>query len=83
MATYELKNHAAFAGHEPGPSRLFDQIRSYFTNPFAVSQERRAYLDTLQELQGMSDRDLADVGISRGDIERIARDAGELKRVAA
>jgi uncharacterized protein YjiS (DUF1127 family) len=83
MTTYELENHAAFSGHELKTNSLFNLVRSYFTNPFAVSQERRAYLDTLQELQGMTDRDLADVGISRGDIDRIAREAGEMTRLAA
>lgn len=80
MATYELRSHGAFAGHESAANSLFSQIRSYFTNPFAVSDERRAYLETFRELQALSDRDLADIGISRGDIERIAREAAELKR---
>jgi uncharacterized protein YjiS (DUF1127 family) len=83
MATYELKNHTAFSGHELKANTLFDRLRSYFTNPFAVSEERRAYLDTLHELQVLTDRDLADIGISRGDIYRIAQEAADAKRVNA
>jgi uncharacterized protein YjiS (DUF1127 family) len=34
---------------------------------------RAAYLRTLREMQALSDRDLADIGIARADIEDIAR----------
>lgn len=33
------------------------------------------YLQTLADLRGMSDRDLADIGISRHSIREIAREA--------
>ena len=35
----------------------------------------RRYNRTVTELKALSNRDLADLGISRGDIERIAREA--------
>ena len=79
MATYELKNPVAFSGHDPKANNLLDRIRNYITNPFAVSEEKRVYLQTLHELQALDDRDLADIGISRGDIHRIAREAAEMK----
>ena len=82
MATYELKNSTVFSGHELKANTLFDRVRKYFTNPLLVSEERRAYLKTLHELQALTDRDLADIGISRGDIHRIAREAAEMKRAA-
>jgi uncharacterized protein YjiS (DUF1127 family) len=82
MATYELKHHAGFARQELNAGDLLGQIIGFLKNPFAVSEERRAYLETLHELQVLSDRDLADIGISRGDIERIAHEAAELKRTA-
>lgn len=36
-----------------------------------------AYQTTLQELKNLTERDLEDIGFSRGDIEGIARDAAE------
>lgn len=43
---------------------------------WTVARERRAvYLQTLNELSAMSDRDLADISVSRLQIEDIARDA--------
>lgn len=36
------------------------------------------YSRTYSELQNLTDRDLADLGISRGDISRIAREAVRL-----
>lgn len=38
-------------------------------------QRRRVYLETLNELNGLSDRDLADLGILRTDIGQVAREA--------
>ncbi|MFN3721712.1 MAG: DUF1127 domain-containing protein [Paracoccaceae bacterium] len=41
-----------------------------------VARERRAlYLQTLNELSAMSDRDLADINVARVSIEDIAREA--------
>ncbi len=37
--------------------------------------ERAAYHRTLRELDGLTDRELLDLGISRHDISRIAREA--------
>lgn len=40
------------------------------------ARERRAvYLKTLEELQSMTDRDLADINLSRVQIEDVAREA--------
>ena len=36
-------------------------------------QAWRRYRDAVRELSQLSDRDLADIGIRRGDIEEIAR----------
>ena len=40
-----------------------------------VVKEHSVYKKTLTELNSMNDRDLADIGISRGDIEFIACEA--------
>ena len=42
-------------------------------------QRRRVYLQTLHELNGLSDRDLSDLGIARSDINNVAREAAYLK----
>ena len=38
----------------------------------------RRYRETLRELQGLSGRELTDLGIRRGDISRLAREASRL-----
>lgn len=38
----------------------------------------RRYRETLRELQGLSSRELTDLGIHRGDISRLAREASRL-----
>ena len=38
-------------------------------------QAWRRFRDTVRELSRFSDRELADIGISRGDIEKVARQA--------
>lgn len=53
---------------EAGPYRWIADLR-------AAWSEYRAYIDTLTELEAMSDRDLADIGISRHSIRDIAREA--------
>lgn len=42
---------------------------------FKFLKKLRIYRRTYNELSGLSDRDLADLGISRYDISRIASDA--------
>ena len=39
--------------------------------------EYRRYCRCIRELSGITDRELKDIGITRGDIERIARDNDE------
>ena len=38
----------------------------------------RRYRETVRELQGLSRRELNDLGIQRGDIGRLAREASRL-----
>lgn len=35
----------------------------------------RRYLDAVRELSQLSDRELSDIGISRGDIEHVVRES--------
>jgi uncharacterized protein YjiS (DUF1127 family) len=48
----------------------FDFVRRYL-------EHRRAYLRALRELSTFTDRELDDLGIGRGDIDRIAREAAQ------
>lgn len=41
---------------------------------FKYLKRRQKYLETVRELSMMSDRDLYDIGISRYDIRRIAKE---------
>jgi len=48
--------------------RAIDAVRDAFAR-------RALYVATLRELKGLSEHELADIGITRGDIHRLARDA--------
>ena len=48
----------------------FEFVRQYL-------EYRRVYLRTLRELSTCTDRELHDLGIGRGDIEHIAREAAQ------
>jgi uncharacterized protein YjiS (DUF1127 family) len=48
----------------------FEFVRHYL-------EKRRVYLRTLRELESCTDRELQDLGIGRGDIEHIARQAAQ------
>ena len=47
---------------------MFEVLKSRYTN-------WKRYTRTLQELEALSSRELADLGISRSDIPRLAREA--------
>ncbi len=47
---------------------MLHKIKNYFNN-------RKIYNRTVNELCGLSDKDLSDIGISRSDIYRIARES--------
>ncbi len=48
-------------------NKLFDRFRRW-----------RRYRDTVRELQGLTPRELNDLGINRGEISRLAREAARL-----
>ena len=43
----------------------------------AIFQQWRRYNDSLRELNQLGDRELADIGITRGDIPRVAWESAE------
>jgi uncharacterized protein YjiS (DUF1127 family) len=82
MASYNVKSHSDFAGYDvPAENGAIGGVRRVLRNVSAWSQERRAYNQAAFELSGLSDRDLADIGIARCDIPSIAREAAQAKKV--
>ena len=47
-------------------------------NLYSRYRRWRRYRETLRELQGLTSRELNDLGIQRGDITRLAREATRL-----
>ncbi|MBC7946177.1 MAG: DUF1127 domain-containing protein [Burkholderiales bacterium] len=80
MATYNVKAHPGFAGYDLAEERVAPNgIRRLFQKLTVWSQERRAYRQAVFELSELSDRDLADIGIARCDIEAIALQTAKAK----
>jgi uncharacterized protein YjiS (DUF1127 family) len=48
------------------------------SNLYSRYRRWRRYRDTVRELQGLSTRELNDLGIQRADIGRLAREAARL-----
>ena len=52
---------------------FFEKLGQVFTLAYFATldrvKKRREYLKTIRELQTMSDRDLSDIGFSRGEIK--------------
>jgi len=59
------------AGMAPAPTSRPGLIARFFR----ALEARRVYRATRNELNSLTDRELNDIGIGRGDIERIAREA--------
>jgi uncharacterized protein YjiS (DUF1127 family) len=67
--------HAAHIEQSFGSS-LWQSLSTGLTTTLAQRlAQRRAYRATCEELSALSDRDLADIGLYRADIEDIARRA--------
>ena len=74
MSSYDVKTHPAFAGYElEGENGVNNAVRRFFRRISVWSAERRAYLNAITELESLSDRDLADIGIARCDIPDVVR----------
>lgn len=58
--------------------RLGAQIREFLGTVSRHAARQAAYRRTLNELRVLTDRDLADLGIARADIRRIAQEAADL-----
>lgn len=62
--------HASFA--QPSRARRSPGLISALKTAFA---QRRLYSRTIEELQGLTDRELADLGLSRLSIAQVAHEA--------
>lgn len=49
---------------------------NYIKKALEKLDERAGYHQTIKELNSLSDRELADIGIARGDIVRVAKGGG-------
>lgn len=66
--------HTAYAGRGLLAGAAFAPTR-WFAEFHQAWTRLRAYRDTLAELDAMSERELADIGINRHSIREIAREA--------
>lgn len=67
----------AYASQSTSPRQtgLFSRLQRLRDALNTVMQQRAVYSRTLQELQALSNRELADLGIHRSEIPRIAAEA--------
>jgi uncharacterized protein YjiS (DUF1127 family) len=56
-------------------SSILSRISAATSNMMAALRKRQVYLTTMRELNGLSDRDLSDLGIHRSMLNEIAREA--------
>jgi uncharacterized protein YjiS (DUF1127 family) len=80
MATYNVKTHPAFGGYELGEEN--GTFRRLGAKIAGWHRARRAYRETFSELEALSNRELADIGISRSDITAVALNAADAARKA-
>ena len=54
---------------------IYDRLSAALSSVKVALQRRAIFSQTIRELQNLSNRELADIGINRTDIHRIAMDA--------
>lgn len=59
---------------------LLDRVSGIFKALAAARAQRKAYREAVNELQSLSSRELADLGISRSEIMFLAREAAYGKK---
>ena len=70
---YSNTDTTRIGGFRPG-----GRIREFLGAVSRRTARQSVYRKTLRELRALADRDLADLGIARADIRRIAWEAAEL-----
>jgi uncharacterized protein YjiS (DUF1127 family) len=61
-----------------GPQKQDKSMSRNMANLYNRYRRWRRYRNTVRELQGLSPRDLADLGITASEISRLAREASRL-----
>jgi uncharacterized protein YjiS (DUF1127 family) len=84
MSAYNVKAHPAFAGYELSEANgtFGGGFRRALAGIAAWRRSRSVYNRTFNELEALSGRELADIGITRYDIPFIAADAAKTARRA-
>jgi uncharacterized protein YjiS (DUF1127 family) len=78
MSAYNVKAHPAFAGYEISErTDEFGGLLGLYAKFSTWRRSRRAYNETFLELDTLSNRDLADIGVSRSDIPHLALEAAK------
>lgn len=70
MAAFTQMNRGAQAG-------IVERVQDLFAGLRASLRRRAVYRQTIAELKALTERDLGDLGISRWDINRVAREAAD------
>ena len=72
----------AFASETHGFSTtLVQRLNAYRAQLIEAAQRRKIYRTTVAELSALSSRDLADLGLGRTDIRRVAYEAAYGKNI--
>ncbi|MBC7477139.1 MAG: DUF1127 domain-containing protein [Pseudorhodobacter sp.] len=69
----------AYVNSRSSSVSIADRFAAFFKFGKDALERRRVYLQTVTELTNLSDRDLADLGLSRSNINAIAREAAYTK----
>jgi uncharacterized protein YjiS (DUF1127 family) len=72
---FSYAGSSLFCGQITGASRLRKKEPAMFANLVRLIREWKRYNQSLSELSRLGDRELADIGISRSDIHRVAWNA--------
>jgi len=73
--TFHTREHPYFAGKSPAQADYERKSPAMFANLVRLIREWKRYNQSLSELSRLGDRELADIGISRSDIHRVAWNA--------
>lgn len=63
------------AAHNTAQAGLFGRIEAFIEARREAAAKRRIFRRTMNELQSLSARDLADLGIARSQIQSVAHEA--------